>query len=142
MNIFVLNAGSSSLKYRLYRMEDHMVLAEGGCERIGIDGRIKYKNHAGFSVREDVSFPDHETAFRKVLAYLTEGDGAVISDLSEINAIGHRVVHGGVRLVHPTRITPRHHPGGRGQPRLRAAALDGPGRRYAAVPEAVPGIHL
>lgn len=106
MNIFVLNAGSSSLKYRLYRMEDHMVLAEGGCERIGIDGRIKYKNHAGFSVREDVSFPDHETAFRKVLAYLTEGDGAVISDLSEINAIGHRVVHGGVRLVHPTRITP------------------------------------
>ncbi|MEA4823935.1 MAG: acetate kinase [Clostridiaceae bacterium] len=105
MNVFVLNAGSSSLKYRLYRMEDQLVLAEGGCERIGIDGRIKYASHTGFSMKTDCDFPTHEAAFTEVIRYLTTGDSKVIDSLNEITAIGHRVVHGGVRLVHPMQVT-------------------------------------
>ena len=105
MNVFVLNAGSSSLKYRLYRMEDQLVLAEGGTERIGLDGRIKYTNHRGFSVKTDCSLPDHEAAFNEIIKYLTTGESKVIDSPAEINAIGHRVVHGGVRLVYPTEVT-------------------------------------
>ena len=104
MNVFVLNAGSSSLKYRLYRMEDHRILAEGATERIGLDGRIKYTNCNGFSVKTDVALPTHEAAFEEILRYLTTGESKVIDSLAEINAIGHRVVHGGVRLVYPVRI--------------------------------------
>lgn len=99
MKILVINAGSSSLKYQLLDMRDESVLCKGNCERIGIDGRISYKNHEGYSVTLERDFPTHAEAFQAVLHEIAEGEGHVVGSLSEISAIGHRVTHGGVRLA-------------------------------------------
>ena len=95
MKILVINAGSSSLKYQLINMDNDEVIAKGNCERIGIDGRITHKTASGYSVTEDCSFPTHTEAFEKVIEKLTSGDGKVIDSVSEISAVGHRVVQGG-----------------------------------------------
>ena len=95
MLILVVNAGSSSLKYQLLNMDDESVLAKGNCDRIGIDGHIAHKTGDGREYSADCTFSNHTEAFTKLIEVLTTGDAAVIKDLSEISAIGHRVVQGG-----------------------------------------------
>ena len=94
MKILVINAGSSSLKYQLIDMTDESVLAKGLCERIGVDGRISHKTADGRKTEYDVSFPTHKEAFEEVVKVLSTGDAKVIDSMSEISAVGHRVLHG------------------------------------------------
>ena len=94
MKVLVINAGSSSLKYQLMDMSNEHVLAKGLCERIGVDGRISHKTDDGRKVEYDVAFPTHKEAFMELVKVMTEGEGKVIENVSEISAIGHRVLHG------------------------------------------------
>lgn len=94
MKILVVNAGSSSLKYQLIDMKDESVIAKGNCERIGIDGKITHKTADGREYVEECSFPTHTEAFEKLVETLTTGDAAVIKSMSEISAVGHRIVQG------------------------------------------------
>ena len=94
MKVLVINAGSSSLKYQLIDMTDESVLAKGLCERIGVDGRIEHKRADGVKVEKDLPFPTHKEAFLALIDMLTTGEGKVIDSMSEINAVGHRVLHG------------------------------------------------
>ena len=96
MNILVINAGSSSLKYQLINMDNEEMIAKGNCERIGLDGSlIGGKTADGRSFETIVDLPDHTAAFLQVKKALTEGDCKVIDSLDEIAAVGHRVVQGG-----------------------------------------------
>lgn len=95
MKILVINAGSSSLKYQLIDMENEKMLAKGICDRIGIDGVFDHKTFDGRAKKEKVEIGDHVTAFRLVTAALVDKKLGVINDLSEIAAIGHRIVQGG-----------------------------------------------
>lgn len=96
MKILVINAGSSSLKFQLIDMDDEKVLAKGNCERIGTDGSlIGYKTFDGRNKKENVPMPDHKSAFMEVKNALLDSEIGVIKDLSEVSAIGHRVVQGG-----------------------------------------------
>ncbi len=104
MNILVINAGSSSLKYQLIDMDGEQVVAKGLCERIGIDGRFTHKLSDGRVLQLDVAMPDHATAFEQVKKALTEGEYKAVNDLSEITAIGHRVVQGGAKYDRSVRI--------------------------------------
>ncbi len=104
MKILVINAGSSSLKYQLIDMDGEQVVAKGLCERIGIDGRFTHKTGDGRVVQLDVAMPDHATAFEQVKKALTSGEGKVVNELSEITAIGHRVVQGGSKYDRSVRI--------------------------------------
>lgn len=99
MIVFVINAGSSSLKSQLIEMDSQSVLAEIGCERIGIDGRIKYKFPDGKKLTFNVDLPDHMTTFKKVIELVTTGETKVIDSISDIKAVGHRIVFGGMELV-------------------------------------------
>ncbi len=94
MKVLVINAGSSSLKYQLIDMENEKVLAKGLCERIGTAGNISHKTAAGVKVEKDIPFPTHKEAFLALVDLLTNGEGKVIDSMSEISAVGHRVVHG------------------------------------------------
>jgi acetate kinase len=94
MNILVINCGSSSLKYQLLNMDNESVLAKGLCERIGIDGRLKHESAAG-EFTANLPMPDHAAAIQLTLDALLDAAHGVIKDISEINAVGHRVVHGG-----------------------------------------------
>ncbi len=105
MKILVLNCGSSSLKYQFLDMNTEEALATGLCERIGIDGKHKYKNAKGEKVEIDPELKDHTDAINSVLEMLTNAETGVIKDLSEINAIGHRVVHGGEEFATSVIIT-------------------------------------
>ena len=98
MNILVINAGSSSLKYQLLNPENGEVLAKGLCERIGIDGKFTYKPQVeGKKVLDaiDVAMPTHSEAIQTVLDALVDAENGVIASMKEIDAVGHRVVHGG-----------------------------------------------
>ncbi|MBO2943137.1 acetate kinase [Paenibacillus sp. F411] len=96
MKILVINAGSSSLKYQLYNMNDESVLAKGLVERIGMDSSILTHKPAGKQEVSEVSeILEHITAIRKVLSMLTHEEHGVIASIEEIQAVGHRVVHGG-----------------------------------------------
>lgn len=96
MKILVINAGSSSLKYQLYDMTDESVLAKGLVERIGMDSSIVTHKPTGRpDVTEVSEILEHTTAIRKVLALLTDKENGVIESVDEIQAVGHRVVHGG-----------------------------------------------
>lgn len=96
MKVLVVNAGSSSLKYQLFDTETESVLAKGICERIGIDGRIEHrKGENGEKIKVEIPMPDHAVATEVVIKYLTCPEYGVISDMNEIEAVGHRVVHGG-----------------------------------------------
>ncbi len=100
MNILVINAGSSSLKYQLINMDNEEVIAKGLCERIGIDGHLKHTPMNGKAVfDEDVSFPTHAEAISAVLEKLVSKDYGVVSSMDEIGAVGHRVVHGGMEFT-------------------------------------------
>ncbi len=105
MLILVVNAGSSSLKYQLLNMDDESVIAKGNCDRIGIGGHISHKTADGRCIEADCDFPTHTEAFEKLVETLTSGEGKVISSMSEINAIGHRVVHGGEFFSDSTLVT-------------------------------------
>lgn len=94
MKVLVINAGSSSLKYQLIDMEAGEVLAKGNCERIGVSGEIKH-TAKGETYKKEIDMPTHIEAFNALIAALTTGDLKVIDDMSEITAVGHRVVHGG-----------------------------------------------
>ncbi len=105
MNILVLNAGSSSLKYQLFDMDTASVMAKGTCERIGDGGFITHKRPQMTDYTEEVPFPDHGAALSKVLELLTSPVYGVITSIDAIDAIGHRVAHGGEGLKQSTRIT-------------------------------------
>ena len=96
MNILVINAGSSSLKYQLLDPASGVLLAKGLCERIGIDGKFTYKAEGKKPLdAADIPMPTHSEAIQAVLDALADKDNGVISSMSEIGAVGHRVVHGG-----------------------------------------------
>ena len=96
MNILVVNCGSSSLKYQLINMDDESVIAKGLCERIGIDGRLTHTNpNKEEKYKADVPMKDHADAIRAVINILIDKEWGVIESMSEIDAVGHRVVHGG-----------------------------------------------
>jgi len=96
MKVLVINSGSSSLKYQLYDMRDESVLAKGLVERIGMDSSIlNHKPTGGQEVTEVKEILEHNTAIRKVLSMLTDPEHGVIKSIDEIQAVGHRVVHGG-----------------------------------------------
>lgn len=95
MNILVINCGSSSLKFQLIDSDSEKVLAKGISERIGIDGRLVYTPAGGTKEFHDKDMPTHTEAIRYVLEALTNEETGVIRSLSEIGAVGHRVVHGG-----------------------------------------------
>ena len=99
MKVLVINCGSSSLKYQLIDSETEQALAVGICERIGIDGRLSHAPAGSEKVVIDKAMPDHEVAIKLVLEELTDAESGVIQDLSQIDAIGHRVVHGGEKFA-------------------------------------------
>ena len=105
MKILVINAGSSSLKYQLINMEDESVIAKGNCDRIGIDGHIKHTTFDGRTVEADCKFPTHTEAFEKLVEVLTTGEGKVIDSMSEISAVGHRIVQGAEVFSKTTLVT-------------------------------------
>ncbi len=107
MKILVINAGSSSLKYQLIDMDGEVVLAKGNCERIGIDGKFTHKTGDGRTFSKEVAMPDHTAAFEQVKLALTEGEGKVIDSLSEVSAIGHRIVQGGSKFDKSVLVTPQ-----------------------------------
>ena len=94
MKIFVVNAGSSSLKYQLIDMENESVLAKGLCERIGVTGAITHKAADGRVYSAETQMPTHAEAFEAVVFAMTKSEAKVIDSLDEVTAIGHRVVHG------------------------------------------------
>lgn len=105
MKILVINAGSSSLKYQLIDMKDESVIAKGLCERIGIGGHIRHTTADGRQVEYDINLPTHTDAFKEVEKVLTTGEAAVISSMSEISAVGHRIVQGGAIFKHSELVT-------------------------------------
>ena len=95
MNILVINCGSSSCKFQLFDIDTGDVLAKGNAERIGIDGKLTYKAPGKEDVVIEAAMPDHKVAVTMILDQLVDKDHGVISDVSEIAAVGHRVLHGG-----------------------------------------------
>lgn len=106
MKIFVVNAGSSSLKYQLIDMTDESVLAKGLCERIGVTGAIKHTAADGRVYAAEIPMPTHSEAFEAVVYAMTKSDAKVIDSFDEISAIGHRIVQGGSIFSKSTIITP------------------------------------
>ncbi len=104
MKILVINCGSSSLKYQLIDSDSEQVLAKGLCERIGIDGAITHQAGEGEKVKEDYAMPDHDAAVKVVIEKLTDSTVGAVASLSEIGAVGHRVVHGGERFANSVLI--------------------------------------
>lgn len=95
MIVLVINAGSSSLKYQLIDMSDGSVRAKGNCDRIGIDGVLSHNAPGKCSFKKDVEMKNHARAVEVLIEALTNSDYGVIYNVSEISAIGHRIVHGG-----------------------------------------------
>lgn len=105
MNVLVINCGSSSLKYQLIDSESESVLAKGLCERIGIDGRLVYQKSGLDKEITEAAMPTHKEAIQMVLDALVNAKTGAIESLSEINAVGHRVVHGGENFTSSTLLT-------------------------------------
>ena len=100
MNVLVINAGSSSLKYQLMDPATGNVTAKGLCERIGLDGRLTHKVPAtGKKVEKDIPMPTHKEAIEAVMSILVDPADGVIKSVDEIDAVGHRVLHGGDKFV-------------------------------------------
>ncbi len=106
MKILVLNCGSSSVKYKLIDTADEKVLAEGGVEKIGLpDGFLKYKQKDGNKAIKELGMTDHKGAVKAVLDILTDPKDGCIKSYSEIDAVGHRVVHGGEKFAKSVLLT-------------------------------------
>lgn len=106
MNILVINCGSSSLKFQVIDTKAENVLAKGLCERIGIDGAMTFENlvkNTG-KIKTDTEIENHDKAVSLVLKALTDPENGVIHSLSEIDAVGHRIVHGGEKFTKPVLI--------------------------------------
>ena len=99
MKILVLNCGSSSIKYALYNLDDNSVMASGGAERVGLDGafvKVKLPNGEKRQVMHDI--PEHTEGVKFIFSLLTDPEIGAIKDLKEIDAVGHRMVHGGEKF--------------------------------------------
>lgn len=105
MKILVINAGSSSLKYQLIDMDSKEVMAKGLCERIGIEGSLLNHTVNGNKLQIPTEMKNHAQAIKAVIAALLDKEHGVISDMSEISAVGHRVVHGGEKFSQSVVIT-------------------------------------
>ena len=105
MNVLVINCGSSSLNYQLINSDTEAVLAKGLCERIGIDGRLVYQKAGCDKEVTEAAMPTHKEAIQMVLNALTNEATGAIASLEEVNAIGHRVVHGGEKFASSVVIT-------------------------------------
>ncbi len=105
MNVLVINCGSSSLKYQLIDSDSEEVLAKGICERIGIDGRLVYQKEGLDKEITESPMPTHKEAIQLVLDALTNDKTGAVKSLSEIDAVGHRVVHGGEKFAESVIIT-------------------------------------
>jgi len=106
MNILVINCGSSSLKYQLINEKKEEVLAKGVCERIGIDGSLlTHQTNDGRKIKIEAKMSDHKAAIQLVIDQLISKTGGVIRSLEEIDAVGHRVVHGGEKFASSTILT-------------------------------------
>ena len=99
MKILVINSGSSSLKFQVIDSKKEEVLAKGLCERIGIDGSFTYRTASGISIKEPVTMENHTQAVHTLLDMLADPKQGVIADFSEIDVIGHRLVHGGEKFT-------------------------------------------
>ena len=105
MNVLVINCGSSSLKYQLINSDTEDVLAKGLCERIGIDGRLVYQRAGCDKEITEAAMPTHKEAIQMVLDALVNDKTGAIKSLSEVNAVGHRIVHGGEKFASSVVIT-------------------------------------
>ena len=105
MNVLVINCGSSSLKYQLIDSETEAVLAKGLCERIGIDGRLVYQKTGCDKEVTDAAMPTHKQAIQMVLDALVNPATGAIASLAEVDAVGHRVVHGGEKFTESALVT-------------------------------------
>lgn len=106
MKVLVLNAGSSSVKFTLYTMRNESVLAKGMVERVGIENpQLIYKHNDGREVTEIIDIKDHTGAIKSICDKLLDAEIGVMSDRSEVEAIGHRVVHAGEKLTRPELVT-------------------------------------
>lgn len=100
MNVLVINCGSSSLKYQLINSDTEAVLAKGLCERIGAPGSVlKHQPTGGDKVAIENPMPTHTTAIQMVIDALTDANHGVVKSLDEIDAVGHRIVHGGEKFA-------------------------------------------
>ena len=106
MNVLVINCGSSSLKFQLINSESEKVLAKGLCERIGIDGRLTYQKAGLDKEITEAPMPTHKEAIQLVLDALVNEKTGAITSLAEVNAVGHRIVHGGEKFASSAVITP------------------------------------
>lgn len=107
MKILVLNCGSSSVKYKLFNMDTHEVLAQGGVEKLGLPGSfLKFTQPDGKKVILDKELPEHNAAIEFILSVLTDDKYGCIKSYNEIDAVGHRVVHGGEAFSGSVEITP------------------------------------
>lgn len=105
MKILVINAGSSSMKFTLYSMENEQILAKGQFERLGYDRpNMVYKRPDGYKFEAEIPVKNHVEALKKICEKLVDKQDGVISNLSEITAIGHRVLHGGEKITQPVKI--------------------------------------
>ena len=104
MKVLVINCGSSSLKYQLIDSDSEEVLAKGLCERIGIDGRLVYQKEGLDKEITEAPMPTHKEAIKMVLDALTNAKTGAIRSLKEIDAVGHRVVHGGEEFAHSAKV--------------------------------------
>lgn len=105
MNVLVINCGSSSLKFQLISSATEEVLAKGICERIGIDGTLTYQPEGGEKEKSSKAMPTHKEAIQFVIDALSNEKTGVISSLDEIQAVGHRLVHGGEKFASSAVIT-------------------------------------
>lgn len=107
MKILVLNCGSSSVKYKLFNMDTHEVLAQGGVEKLGLPGSfLKFTQPDGKKVILEKELPEHNAAIEFILSVLTDDQYGCIKSFNEIDAVGHRVVHGGEAFSGSVEITP------------------------------------
>ena len=105
MKILVINCGSSSLKYQVIDSDTEHVLAKGVCERIGIDGRLTYQPAGQDKIKYDAPMPAHRQAVELVLKQLTDPETGILKSVDEIQAVGHRMVHGGEKFACSTLLT-------------------------------------
>ena len=105
MNVLVINCGSSSLKYQLFDSETEAVLAKGLCERIGIDGRLVYQKTGLDKEITEAAMPTHKQAIQMVLDAIVNPKAGALKSLAEVDAVGHRVVHGGEKFASSVVLT-------------------------------------
>ena len=105
MKVLVINCGSSSLKYQVIDSDTENVLAKGLCERIGIDGVLTYQPAGKDKIKYEAAMPAHKQAIELVLKQLTDPETGVLKSVDEIQAVGHRMVHGGEKFACSTLMT-------------------------------------